>query len=37
MEEEPGMYGDPSCNAEAMALKHAASKFGLGLCLYDRK
>lgn len=40
-EEEPDegekMYGDPSSNAEAMALKRAAAKFGLGLYLYDRK
>jgi len=40
-EEEPDegdkMYGDPSSNAEAMALKRAASKFGLGLYLYDKK
>jgi len=28
-------YGDPSSNAEAMALKRAASKFGLGLYLYQ--
>ena len=39
-EEEPDegdkMYGDPSSNAEAMALKRAAAKFGLGLYLYDR-
>ena len=39
-EEEPDegekMYGDPSSNAEAMALKRAAAKFGLGLSLYDK-
>lgn len=31
------MYGDPSSNAESMALRRAAAKFGLGLYLYDRK
>lgn len=40
-EEEPDddekMFGDPSSNAEAMALKRAAAKFGLGLSLYDKK
>ncbi len=40
-EEEPDedeqMYGDPSSNAEAMALKRAAAKFGLGLYLYDKR
>lgn len=39
-EEEPDedekMYGDPSSNAEAMALKRAAAKFGLGLYLYQK-
>jgi hypothetical protein len=29
-------YGDPSSNAEAMALKRAAAKFGLGLYLYQK-
>jgi hypothetical protein len=29
-------YGDPSSNAESMALRRAASKFGLGLYLYDQ-
>lgn len=29
-------YGDPASNAEAMALKRAASKFGLGLYLYRK-
>jgi hypothetical protein len=29
-------YGDPGSNAEAMALKRAASKFGLGLSLYEK-
>lgn len=40
-EEEPEegerMYGDPSSNAESMALRRAASKFGLGLYLYNKK
>jgi hypothetical protein len=34
--EELRGYGDPSSNAEAMALKRAASKFGLGLYLYQK-
>jgi len=34
MMEELRGYGDPSSNAEAMALKRAAAKFGLGLYLY---
>jgi hypothetical protein len=29
-------YGDPVSNAEAMALKRAAAKFGLGLHLYQK-
>jgi len=29
-------YGDPCSNAEAMALKRAASKFGLGISLYQK-
>jgi Rad52/22 family double-strand break repair protein len=29
-------YGDPCSNAEAMALKRAASKFGLGISLYSK-
>jgi len=29
-------YGDPCSNAEAMALKRAASKFGLALHLYQK-
>jgi hypothetical protein len=29
-------YGDAVSNAEAMALKRAASKFGLGLYLYSK-
>jgi Rad52/22 family double-strand break repair protein len=28
-------YGDPSSNAESMAFRRAAAKFGLGLYLYD--
>lgn len=40
-EEEPEegerMYGDPSSNAESMALRRAAAKFGLGLYLYNKK
>jgi hypothetical protein len=30
-------YGDTSSNAESMALRRAAAKFGLGLYLYDKK
>lgn len=33
---EPLAYGDPSSNAESMALRRAASKFRLGLYLYDK-
>lgn len=29
-------YGDPTSNAESMALRRAAAKFGLGLYLYDK-
>jgi hypothetical protein len=29
-------YGDSSSNAESMALRRAAAKFGLGLYLYDQ-
>lgn len=29
-------YSDPSSNAESMALRRAAAKFGLGLYLYDK-
>ena len=29
-------YGDSSSNAESMALRRAATKFGLGLSLYDK-
>jgi hypothetical protein len=35
-DEELKGYGDPSSNAEAMALKRAAAKFGLGLYLYQK-
>jgi hypothetical protein len=35
-EEDTGSYGDPSSNAESMALRRAASKFGLGLYLYEK-
>jgi hypothetical protein len=30
-------YGDPTSNAEGMALRRAAAKFGLGLWLYKKK
>jgi len=36
-DEDLSGYGDPSSNAEAMALKRAAAKFGLGLYLYSAK
>lgn len=29
-------YGDPASNAESMALRRAAAKFGLGLYLYEK-
>lgn len=35
-EDEEHKYGDPSSNAEAMALKRAAAKFGIALHLYDK-
>lgn len=35
-EEETTSYGDSSSNAESMALRRAAAKFGLGLSLYDQ-
>lgn len=35
-EAEAKGYGDAVSNAEAMALKRAASKFGLGLYLYQK-
>ncbi len=31
-----GSYGDPSSNAESMALRRAAAKFGLARYLYDK-
>jgi hypothetical protein len=34
--EDLDSYGDSSSNAESMALRRAASKFGLGLYLYDQ-
>ncbi|MDY7015038.1 MAG: DUF1071 domain-containing protein [Cyanobacteriota bacterium] len=30
-------YGDPSSNAESMAFRRAAAKFGLGLQLYEKE
>lgn len=36
-DEDKTGYGDAASNAEAMALKRAAAKFGLGLYLYDKK
>ncbi|HRH43018.1 MAG TPA: Rad52/Rad22 family DNA repair protein [Pyrinomonadaceae bacterium] len=37
-QEDEGLesYGDSSSNAESMALRRAAAKFGLGLYLYDQ-
>ncbi len=35
-DEDKDSYGDSSSNAESMALRRAASKFGLGLYLYDQ-
>ncbi len=35
-DEDKDNYGDSSSNAESMALRRAASKFGLGLYLYDQ-
>jgi hypothetical protein len=37
LREELKGYGDPSSNAEGMALKRAAAKFGLGLYLYHKE
>jgi hypothetical protein len=31
-----GSYGDPSSNAESMAFRRCAAKFGLGLYLYEK-
>lgn len=33
---ECGSYGDPSSNAESMALRRAAAKLGLALYLYEK-
>ncbi|MDQ3800984.1 MAG: RAD52 family DNA repair protein [Acidobacteriota bacterium] len=35
-DESTDSYGDSSSNAESMALRRAAAKFGLGLSLYDQ-
>ncbi|MEO6590352.1 MAG: Rad52/Rad22 family DNA repair protein [Pyrinomonadaceae bacterium] len=35
-DEELDSYGNSSSNSESMALRRAASKFGLGLHLYDQ-
>ena len=35
-DEDKENYGDSSSNAESMALRRAAAKFGLGLSLYDQ-
>jgi hypothetical protein len=35
-EDEVDSWGDPTSNAESMALRRAAAKFGLGLYLYNR-
>ena len=35
-DKEKDTYGDSSSNAESMALRRAAAKFGLGLYLYDQ-
>ena len=36
MELKEVAYGDPSSNAESMAFRRAAARFGLGLYLYDK-
>ncbi len=36
-DEETSSFGDTASNAESMALRRAAAKFGLGLSLYDKK
>ncbi|MBF6596243.1 MAG: hypothetical protein IVW51_17590 [Thermaceae bacterium] len=36
-DEDDEGYGDPITNAEQQAFKRAATRFGLGLYLYDRK
>jgi len=35
-DEDKETFGDSSSNAESMALRRAAAKFGLGLSLYDQ-
>lgn len=35
-DETQDSYGDSSSNAESMALRRAAAKFGLGLSLYEK-
>lgn len=35
-ENEVDSYGDPSSNAEAMALRRCCAKFGLGLALWEK-
>ena len=35
-DEDLESYGNSSSNAESMALRRAAAKFGLGLSLYDQ-
>ncbi len=35
-DEDKDTFGDSSSNAESMALRRAAAKFGLGLSLYDQ-
>jgi hypothetical protein len=35
-DEDVDDYGDPTSNAEAMAFKRAAAKFGIGLYLYEK-
>ncbi len=35
-DEDMDSYGNSSSNAESMALRRAAAKFGLGLSLYDQ-
>lgn len=37
IEEKEISYGDPSSNAESMAFRRAAAKFGFCLCFYDKK
>ena len=36
LEEKELAYGDPSSNAESMAFRRCAAKFGLGLYLYEK-